>query len=459
MYAQVVDLLKIIEDFIPTIFFSEVQVSESDVQEHSNIKEGSFVDKEKNFVFCSHNKQISKYTFDRRNKEVGDITLFESLLVQSLLDKLWDLLGTEKSNLKSISPFNVQLALCEFINKRKTYVENIEELNLLINNLDIWSRRTYEGERVEMVYVFANTKDIPSLVDDGVDINDVIMKDFMAPITDFGQSAILLDRFCNIIGHFSLTNNKNSTDYSSPYNINNFLNSIMKKDGYNDCLVIALINNGDILLIREGKLQFAKRRGQWYIFNDTILNNLFSKKQKRLAKKLYNAVVDASFAHTGVCISVWNIDIDELTEDNMHQILDKVNIHDVYNSRLKTSLAEYYLKINKKPVEEDPNEIKRMAFRKILGSEENEFDITKESFSRKKLQEILGIDGATILDKKGRIIAAGAIVKVEGGSASGGRLAAAKSLAKYGISIKVSEDGTITGFRGIECDSPIFTLG
>ena len=66
---------------------------------------------------------------------------------------------------------------------------------------------------------------------------------------------------------------------------------------------------------------------------------------------------------------------------------------------------------------------------------------------RRLRQEILAIDGATILDHNGQILAAGAILKVPGGSSGGGRRAAAVALAALGVGIKVSADGGIEGFR------------
>ena len=53
------------------------------------------------------------------------------------------------------------------------------------------------------------------------------------------------------------------------------------------------------------------------------------------------------------------------------------------------------------------------------------------------------MDGATILNKKGDILAVGAIIQNESGSYGGGRGAAAKRLSKYGMAIKISTDGYI----------------
>jgi hypothetical protein len=74
---------------------------------------------------------------------------------------------------------------------------------------------------------------------------------------------------------------------------------------------------------------------------------------------------------------------------------------------------------------------------------------------RRLRQELLAIDGAVILNYKGKIITAGAIIQVAAGSEGGGRLSAAKKLGKYGIGVKISADGPIHGFRS---DEEVFTF-
>jgi len=66
--------------------------------------------------------------------------------------------------------------------------------------------------------------------------------------------------------------------------------------------------------------------------------------------------------------------------------------------------------------------------------------------SRRHRLELVSMDGATVLDHRGRILAAGSIVQVPGGSTGGGRLAAARALAQFGCALKVSQDGPITLF-------------
>jgi hypothetical protein len=70
-----------------------------------------------------------------------------------------------------------------------------------------------------------------------------------------------------------------------------------------------------------------------------------------------------------------------------------------------------------------------------------------QDLDRRLRQELLAIDGATIIDYMGNVLAVGAILQIEGGSSGGGRLAAAIELSKCGVGIKVSQDGGIKGFR------------
>jgi len=63
---------------------------------------------------------------------------------------------------------------------------------------------------------------------------------------------------------------------------------------------------------------------------------------------------------------------------------------------------------------------------------------------RKLLAELIGLDGACILNTNGEIISFGAIITNDAGSSGGGRGAAVKKLSMYnGFAIKISTDGYI----------------
>ena len=82
--------------------------------------------------------------------------------------------------------------------------------------------------------------------------------------------------------------------------------------------------------------------------------------------------------------------------------------------------------------------------------------------NRKLREELSSVDGAVIVDFDGTIIACGAIVRIEAGSMGGGRLAATSTLAKYGVAVKISQDGIMQAFMADKKTGkvkPIFIVG
>ena len=66
------------------------------------------------------------------------------------------------------------------------------------------------------------------------------------------------------------------------------------------------------------------------------------------------------------------------------------------------------------------------------------------------------------MDYDGTIIACGAIIRIEAGSMGGGRLAATNTLAKYGVAVKISQDGIMQAFMADKKTGKvksIFTVG
>lgn len=71
------------------------------------------------------------------------------------------------------------------------------------------------------------------------------------------------------------------------------------------------------------------------------------------------------------------------------------------------------------------------------------------------LSALATVDGATVMDRTGRLLAAGAILRhpatdefEHGGVVEGARTTAAMTASRFGPVLKVSEDGVITFFDG-----------
>jgi len=185
-------------------------------------------------------------------------------------------------------------------------------------------------------------------------------------------------------------------------------------------VAIVLNRNGEVLIFKDKKLQFAKRRGAWrYYAHDSVVKRL-GVGNASLRRAVYESCLDVSFARTGGCVAVLN----------------------------QTGRAKVSKMIDDKDLIERGEQTRTKLLRQIV----------KKSFQRldrRLRQELLSMDGATVLTRKGKVLTAGSIVRVPGGSTGGGRKAAAMQLSKLGLAIKISADGPITGFKKKEI---IFSL-
>jgi hypothetical protein len=139
---------------------------------------------------------------------------------------------------------------------------------------------------------------------------------------------------------------------------------------------------------------------------------------------VYETCLDASFARTGACIGIVS----------SSHIAEWQNT--VVNEDDHVQLGE---------------SVKARTIRQMIRAKKF------QALDRRLRQELVAIDGATVLSHEGTLLAVGAILRIPGGSTSGGRLAAAKRLSALGLGIKVSQDGGITGFRPGR-DEPAFQL-
>lgn len=188
---------------------------------------------------------------------------------------------------------------------------------------------------------------------------------------------------------------------------------------------IAFVLNrlGEILVFGEGKLLFARRFGKWYFLtHKTALRQMRHPHDEALREQVFASALDASFGRTGACIGV-------VSNDNRGEWTRLVAVGD----RIATSETS-----------------KARALNAIVAGR------NFATLDRRLRQELLAIDGATVINHRGVILSVGAIVQVPGGSSGGGRKAAAIELGKLGMGLKISQDGGITGFKG--GPNPAFTI-
>ncbi len=289
----------------------------------------------------------------------------------------------------------------------------------IIQELESWSAKTYEGLKIPFGFIIDNSKQ----GEEGEDYTSFLESKHSALFTDGVFSAIELNSKGRIIQYIPLNSLPTQKDEERiplcPTRFKHFSELCTN----NKCGVMGL-SNGDILIFCKNALSFAKRSGIWgkwgynYFYSACLgvmelegLAQHEKRKKEKLLKCVYNSIMDASFAHSGACFAI----IKDLTA-------------------AKNTIGEAIL--------DGKTNQKKAVIRKLISSSNGLLSF--EGINEKLRTEMMGLDGAFVIDTSGVVIAVGAILAVPPGGDEGGRTAAAKALSNYGIGIKVSEDGDVT---------------
>lgn len=379
--------------------------------------------------------------------KTNEVALLKSIIFE--LSKVASLGIKEKSYIDRLKTTAVEKAICESI----TEVASDTLLNI-VTMLDTFAKSTYEGRNINFGIIINEIQDSLNPIKN-LYYENMFENDFFAVLSNGIQSCIEFDKKGYYLGHMSLEKMRFRPTLC-PYDYISFSRYCDESR-----IGIVLNTNGDILLFKNRSLIYSKKRGVWnrYCHEEiiTLLSNRSSQSIKEIRKSIYFTALDVSFAGTGGCIVYLN---KEFTE----QALLHIDIDDILTEK------HYNLK------QEQLNEAPRKRLQKIktehLNAPYDEFvekyETTKTSalkttiagrkfheLNRKLREELSSIDGAIIIDWDGTIIACGAIVRIEAGSTGGGRLAATKTLAKYGVAVKISQDGTMEGYMNRRKDKAV----
>jgi len=337
--------------------------------------------------------------------EKGDELLVEFIIQELVKVSETDISTHYKSKLQYLS---IEKAICQFL--LNDYNETLLELLQLLSS---WSERTYEGRRASFGYVLSVQGFEPKKE---INFKQFLYEDFAALLTDGMDSWLVLNQNGCIIQH--------ETDDKSVYlNTYSPLRFMKIAEACEDNRIgVSLLSNGEVLIFKNKQLRFAKRRGAWRSFNhDSVIKQMAGGSSYftlEIRKAIYETALDVSFSRTGGCIAYLQKTINQKDFDK----------HIDSKDRLSNSTND--------------KNIKATTLHKIIkGRKFHELD-------RKFRLELVGIDGATIIDFEGNIVAVGAIIEIGPGSTGGGRLAAAKTLSNYGVALKISADGEIKCFKG-----------
>jgi hypothetical protein len=391
--------------------------------------------------------------------QVFEINLLKSIL--SEINKIAEINLDDESYISVLQENAIEKSICQSICENET----INVMFGLINGIEKWAARTYEGEKVELGIIINMGQDVSEQV--GVlNYNDIISKDFFALLSDGTNSYIEFDKKGNLLGYVQMNKVKKMPTIA-PYDYENFARYCTERK-----IGIVLTKAGDLLIFKNRILLFSKRAGNWNVYSHEeviqLLSNRGSYSIKDIRRAIYYTALDTSYSYCGGCIVYLNKDMVEtaLTHINAHDIIDE-HYFEIKKAQEIEMAGRLYNMQNLSSVEamfnvpystflKEQKCVKAQTVRKIINGR------PFHELSRKLRQELVSMDGAVVLDSEGTIIAVGAILKIEAGSEGGGRLAAATTLSKYGTAIKISQDGVIKAFYPDKKNNKIkslFTVG
>ena len=386
---------------------------------------------------------------------------FEIALLKSILSEIntiSELNLNDVNYVVNLQSHAIEKSICRSLCDNE---ETVSVMLGILSELDRWSSRTYEGKKISICTVLNLSMDL-SQEEGGISYTDVMDKDFYALLTDGEYSAVEFDKNGILNGYVQILSRKGAPSVS-PYKY-----EAIAKYCNDKRIGLVLTSYGDFLIFKNRTLLFAKRNGRWNVFShDEVIQLLLSRgtySLKDIRRSIYFTALDTSFSYSGGCLVYLN-------KDSVEQALTHIDAHDI--------IMEKYFEMKKEQELEEANKLynfqrlastektykvpyrvflqqekcyKALALRKIIA------DRPFQDLSRKLRQELVSMDGATVLDSDGNVIAIGAIIKIEAGSEGGGRLAAAQTLAKYGIAIKISQDGNLTALYSDRKNGKIKTL-
>jgi hypothetical protein len=296
-----------------------------------------------------------------------------------------------------------------------------ELVDSVIRRLEQWSDQTYEGRAIAAALGIDTSRSARS----GVDILKLLTEKFGLVMAHGLESFLTVARNGRVIGYDAPQADGKTECVLAPWRFVPLAQ--WSSDGK---VGLALTRNGEILVFKNQALMFARRRGSWRHFPHKAMISrarLNRSLRKELVTAAYTTALDVSFAKTGGGLGI------------------------IRKRKAKAFQRARVLKPKDSPVSTG---VKGLFLKRLLGAG------TFVGLDRKLRLELVAIDGSTIISHEGGLLGAGAILKIKAGSRGGGREAAARTLGEFGLGIKISSDGEITGYtEGEKGISELFTVG
>ncbi|MEP7367155.1 MAG: hypothetical protein ABI972_28170 [Acidobacteriota bacterium] len=282
-----------------------------------------------------------------------------------------------------------------------------------LDQLALWAGQQYEGKPITAAVGFD-----PQLNGGSVPFSQFAKEAFSSVLSN-GFDTLLTSSFSGEVAGLETLAPPNQAPLFSPYRL-----GAICEWAQNGRIALVLNRIGEILVFQDSELRFARRSGRWHFLTHApVITQMGGPDNHALRKAVYATCLDASFARTGACIGM-------VTSNHTKEW-----------PNLAVSTDDHM----------DGTSTKAKALKVMVAGRKF------QDLDRRLRQELVAIDGATLVDRTGALLAVGAILKIPGGSTGGGRLAAAKALGTLGVGIKVSQDGGIRGYHSDDSE-PKFTV-
>ncbi len=346
----------------------------------------------------------------------------------------------------SIYNSSVQIGICSWLHnnligggKENSYNEQtVEKKGVLfykiIDSFEEWAQKTYEGNSVSFG-ILIDRNDMNSN-DTNIEYLSFIKSNDFAPITNIPNSLIKLDKNGYIKEYISIDEKNCDIDYiKHPIQLREIVKICNKNlKSSKSYIAILLLTNSEIVIIKNDVIEWVKRNGRWFNYNDEYLKKCLEdtlKDNSNLINHFYSAILNLSFAKTGGCLTI-------IKKEKLNDFKGKFNNDNWFDN---LELSEEYIqnKLNGIDKESKPFYVSKINKRNTIKNLVKATNFC--NINQQLLLELASMDGASIIDEEGKIIAFSSIVNLTLRGDGGGRSAAAKSLSMYGISVKVSTDG------------------
>lgn len=372
---------------------------------------------------------------------------YEVQLLKNIIKEIdeIDFMQLENANFEhALQEKAIEKAMCEVVCGSAS-----ETMLGIIIELENWSYRTYEGKKINFGVVIDTSSDEEK--NEQLHYTKMFSNDFFMLLADGEKAYAEFNKFGYFKGCTTLERLRNYATVTP-----NEFENISKYCG-DKRIGIVLTEFGDILIFNNRKLMFAKRKNKWNIYSHEeviqLLSYRFANSLKDVRRSVYLTALDCSYNYSGGILVYLRKDAtkdalvhissrDILTEEHFDLKKDISFEENGEKGELTKimKLSNYYAGTYEDFLVRNNCE-KTIALRKLIAGRKF------YELSRTLRADLVAMDGALIIDYDGTIIAAGAILKIDAGSTNGGgRLAATKTLAKHGITIKISQDGTMQGF-------------